>query len=69
MADNCGSSCSVDVRRIENGYVTRTSRCEEGKYSSSESFSREAPKLPEMAPRERTSAGRETLRDAIKSLK
>ena len=40
------SSVSVDVRKIENGYIVRKSSYGEGgKYSSSECFSSEKPKF------------------------
>ncbi len=38
-------SCSVDVRRIDNGYVIRESRCSDGQYHSSERYSQEKPSL------------------------
>ena len=57
---------SVDVRKIDNGYVVRESRCCDGEYHSSEHYSAEKPNL-----QARTSApnpGKETMRGAMKEL-
>ncbi len=41
-------SVSIDVRSIDNGYVTRRSQYGDGTYSSTESYSKEKPSLAEM---------------------
>jgi len=61
-------SCSVNVRKIDNGYIVSESRCKGNEYSHSETFSRTKPDL-DAATRRETNAGREGLRDAMKELR
>ena len=61
-------SVSVSVEKIENGYITRKSEWDgNGGYSSTETYSKEAPSIGvEATPRPRNVG---TLRSAIKSMK
>jgi hypothetical protein len=61
-------SCSVNVRKIDNGYIVSESRCKGSEYSHSEKFSKTKPDL-DAATRRETNAGREGLRDAMKELR
>lgn len=49
VAEPLGSeqSMSVSVRKIDNGYVTRTSHCDPrtGAYNSAETFSKNPPRI------------------------
>jgi hypothetical protein len=60
--------CDISVRKIDNGYVVRESRCCGGVYSSSECYSPTKPDLAMMGPRG-PNAGEESLRGAMKELK
>lgn len=58
-------SMSVDVRKIENGYVTRTSTYGSDSYESRERFTKEAPKLRDPMDTRRGSHNSGSLRGAI----
>lgn len=63
---------SISVRKIENGFITRTSSCNPhtGEYRSSEQFTKSAPNItpPKMDGRQRNGAGSETLADTKRYL-
>jgi hypothetical protein len=61
-------SLNVEVRRIDNGYITRESRYSQGDYKSCERFSQDKPVLGDLA-KPQTSPGRSSLRNAVRSLK
>ena len=67
IAPDENESYSVDVRKIENGYVTRTSVYGSGDYKSTEVFSATKPDLD--APKAPRQSGGSSLRDACRSLK
>lgn len=62
-------SCSVSVRKIDNGYVTCTSRCNAEGYHSEETFSKSRPVIEDMQRRPQTNPGRETMRGAMHELR
>lgn len=67
-----GEDHSVSVRKIDNGYVIRTSSCgNDGNYQSSEVFSKEMPEIrpPAVINRQTNGNGGSSLSSAVKALK
>jgi hypothetical protein len=63
-----GESMSIDVRKIDNGWVSCHSRSDRTGYHRREEYHAERPRLSEIEG-QGTNAGSESLRDAVKSLK
>lgn len=61
-----GDSLSVDVRKIDNGYITRSSSYKNDEYHSRESYS---PDKPDFSVQSDTQQESSTLRKAIDSMK
>lgn len=59
--------CSVDIRKIDNGYIIRESRSTAQGYTSSERFSKTNPGIGEKA--RDTNPGTESMRNAMKELR
>ena len=65
MPEKENESCSVDVRRIDNGYVVRESHYKDGSYSSKETFSSEKPVIENMGTGKEEQTPDSSLRDAM----
>jgi hypothetical protein len=68
VAASDNDSCSVSVRKIDNGYIVSESRCKGNEYSHSEKFSKTKPDI-DAATRRETNPGRETMRGAMQELR
>jgi AICAR transformylase/IMP cyclohydrolase PurH len=48
--DRTQESSSISTRKIDNGYIISTSSCKDGRYESSEVYSKDAPGATQPAP-------------------